>query len=293
MKEYYKITEVARLYGLCTDTLRYYEEQGLLHPHRSEAGYRLYSIDDICNLNVIRALRELDMPVEHMRRYFGERTVASTLDMLDEQDAAIRARIAALRDARAAVDARRARLERYDGQEPGLLRLLELPQEVLNLLEIGALSAGHCRALLALEDVILEREIDFALKKLAHRHEEVIRALGTQCMGAVLDESQRARGIYNHFCSVFYLGCRRREADGALPAGAYASVFYRGPYSQLADVCAALWPRLAAQGLRQDGPVMELYHIDAHDTARVDEYLTEVQVRVARAGQKGSGEHGV
>ena len=127
MKEYYKITEVARLYGLCTDTLRYYEEQGLLHPHRSEAGYRLYSIDDICNLNVIRALRELDMPVEHMRRYFGERTVASTLDMLDEQDAAIRARIAALRDARAAVDARRARLERYDGQEPGLLRLLELP----------------------------------------------------------------------------------------------------------------------------------------------------------------------
>ena len=82
-------------------------------------------------------------------------------------------------------------------------------------------------------------------------------------------------------------------ASGKLPAGAYASVFYRGPYSQLADVCAALWPRLAAQGLRQDGPVMELYHIDAHDTARVDEYLTEVQVRVARAGQKGSGEHGV
>lgn len=39
--------------------------------------------------------------------------------------------------------------------------------------------------------------------------------------------------------------------------------------------------------------MMELYHIDAHDTARVDEYLTEVQVRVARAGQKGSGEHGV
>ena len=256
MKEYYKITEVARLYGLCTDTLRYYEEQGLLHPHRSETGYRLYSIDDICNLNVIRALRELDMPVEHMRRYFGERTVASTLDMLDEQDAAIRARIAALRDARAAVDARRARLERYDGQEPGLLRLLELPERPCLQLQ---------------EDVILEREIDFALKKLAHRHEEVIRALGTQCMGAVLDESQRARGIYNHFCSVFYLGCRRREADGALPAGAYASVFYRGPYSQLADVCAALWPRLAAQGLRQDGPVMELYHIDAPDTARVDE----------------------
>ena len=129
---------------------------------------------------------------------YGQGLMSAELpDTTDEQDAAIRARIAALRDARAAVDARRARLERYDGQEPGLLRLLELPERPCLQLQ---------------EDVILEREIDFALKKLAHRHEEVIRALGTQCMGAVLDESQRARGIYNHFCSVFYLGCRKREA---------------------------------------------------------------------------------
>ena len=58
-------------------------------------------------------------------------------------------------------------------------------------------------------------------------------------------------------------------------------------------MCAALWPRLAAEGLRPDGPVMELYHIDAHDTARVDEYLTEVQVRVARRAPEGSREYGV
>ena len=132
MKQFYQIHELAKLFDLCPDTLRYYEEKGLLHPVRGENRYRMYGIQDVCTLNIIRALRELDMPVEHMRRYFGERTVASTLDMLDEQDAAIRARIAALRDARAAVDARRARLERYDGQEPGLLRLLELlPVQVL------------------------------------------------------------------------------------------------------------------------------------------------------------------
>lgn len=233
MKEYYKITEVARLYGLCTDTLRYYEEQGLLHPHRSETGYRLYSIDDICNLNVIRALRELDMPVEHMRRYFGERTVASTLDMLDEQDAAIRARIAALRDARAAVDARRARLERYDGQEPGLLRLLELPERPCLQLQ---------------EDVILEREIDFALKKLAHRHEEVIRALGTQCMGAVLDESQRARGIYNHFaaCSTWAAagGKRTARCPRALTPAFFTAV-RTASLRTYAPRCGPVWPHRA------------------------------------------------
>ena len=83
MKEYYKITEVARLYGLCTDTLRYYEEQGLLHPHRSETGYRLYSIDDICNPNVIRALRELKIPTRAIRTYLERRSVGETLSLLD------------------------------------------------------------------------------------------------------------------------------------------------------------------------------------------------------------------
>ena len=56
MKPSYQITEVARLYGLNPDTLRYYEEQGLLHPVRGENRYRMYGIDDICNINVIRAL---------------------------------------------------------------------------------------------------------------------------------------------------------------------------------------------------------------------------------------------
>ena len=279
MKEYYKITEVARLYGLCTDTLRYYEEQGLLHPHRSEAGYRLYSIDDICNLNVIRAcgswtcpwstapviLRDVQWPPHWT--CWTSRTLPS-------------GRALPPCGTRAPPWMRAGRV--WSGMT-GRSRACCACWSCRNvpacncrrMLSWSARSTSHC-------------------KKLAHRHEEVIRALGTQCMGAVLDESQRARGIYNHFCSVFYLGCRRREADGALPAGAYASVFFTAARTAgLRTYAPRCGPSLAAQGLRQDGPVMELYHIDAHDTARVDEYLTEVQVRVARAGQKGSGEHGV
>ena len=62
MKAYYRIGEIARLYGLNADTLRYYEEQGLLHPARDEEnGYRLYTIRDVCTLNVIRSLRSLDV----------------------------------------------------------------------------------------------------------------------------------------------------------------------------------------------------------------------------------------
>ena len=40
MKDLYKIHEIAKLFGLHPDTLRYYEEKGLLHPERGENGPR-------------------------------------------------------------------------------------------------------------------------------------------------------------------------------------------------------------------------------------------------------------
>ena len=54
MKQFYQIHELAKLFDLCPDTLRYYEEKGLLHPVRGENRYRMYGIQDVCTLNIIR-----------------------------------------------------------------------------------------------------------------------------------------------------------------------------------------------------------------------------------------------
>ena len=43
MKDYYKINEIAKLYGIGVDSLRYYERLGILKPRRDTNGYRLYS----------------------------------------------------------------------------------------------------------------------------------------------------------------------------------------------------------------------------------------------------------
>ncbi|MEG1073346.1 MAG: MerR family DNA-binding transcriptional regulator, partial [Oscillospiraceae bacterium] len=34
MQDLYKINEIAKLFSLCPDTLRYYEEKGLISPER-------------------------------------------------------------------------------------------------------------------------------------------------------------------------------------------------------------------------------------------------------------------
>ena len=71
MKDLYQIHEIARLFGLHPDTLRYYEEKGLLLPQRGENDYRMYTFQDICTLNIILAQRELGVPVEEIGAIWG------------------------------------------------------------------------------------------------------------------------------------------------------------------------------------------------------------------------------
>lgn len=51
--KYYMISVVAKSYGIHPQTLRLYEREGLLRPSRTEGNTRLYSEDDLKQLEVI------------------------------------------------------------------------------------------------------------------------------------------------------------------------------------------------------------------------------------------------
>ena len=59
------VSEVARLANVSVRTLHHYDEIGLLVPSsRTDAGYRLYSDDDLRRLQEILLFRELEIPLE-------------------------------------------------------------------------------------------------------------------------------------------------------------------------------------------------------------------------------------
>ena len=278
MKQFYQIHELAKLFDLCPDTLRYYEEKGLLHPVRGENRYRMYGIQDVCTLNIIRALRELKIPTRAIRAYLERRSVGETLSLLDREEALLRRRMAELEaeqqlrrrmaELEAALEearARRARLEQYRAAEDGRVFFRREEARPYVFLE---------------EDIILEKEIDFLLKKLEHRHQDYLKIIGSQCMGAAVDEEWLSRGVYNHFSRVFFLTEPGLPHDDALPAGEYACLYYRGAYDRLEEHCGVLLAGIAAAGRRPAGPPLELYRVDAHDTNREEEYVTELQMRV-------------
>ena len=69
MKDYYKINEISKLYGIGVDSLRYYERLGILKPRRDTNGYRLYDLKDMYKLTVIRDLRKLDFSMSQIKEF--------------------------------------------------------------------------------------------------------------------------------------------------------------------------------------------------------------------------------
>lgn len=63
-----KIQEIEIHSGLDRATIRYYEKEGLLNPHRTENGYRDYSDADLEEVKRIRLFRQLEMPLEQIRQ---------------------------------------------------------------------------------------------------------------------------------------------------------------------------------------------------------------------------------
>jgi len=72
--EYFTISIVSSMYGVHPQTLRLYEREGLLIPHRSEGNRRLYSREDLRRLKIILSLtRELGVNLAGVEIILGMR----------------------------------------------------------------------------------------------------------------------------------------------------------------------------------------------------------------------------
>lgn len=266
MKEYYKINEISKLYGIGVDSLRYYEKIGVLVPKRDHNGYRIYGLHDIYKLNMIRDLRQLDFSMKHIKDYLDHQSLENTLNLLNKEQELIQIKLDELQTIQRKIQDR-------------ILTLSSASKIKTDTFTIKSLPDRPCLRLNT--HITRDEEMDFAIKKLHRKHESKIQDFGNQLFGASVSVEDVNKGIKDVFNSVFFIMEQEdSEFDFVLPEGDYLSLYYRGDYRQSYERILDILTYAKEKGYQLLSDPFEIYEIDNRDTVRSEEFLTEIQVRI-------------
>ncbi|MGN0659202.1 MAG: MerR family transcriptional regulator [Emergencia sp.] len=263
-KEYYKIGEISALYGIGTDSLRYYEEIGILKPRRDDNGYRMYSISDIRTLNILRELRSIGFSMAEIKAHLSDFNLEKTLALFQREIEAIDEKSAQLQRLRDQLSGRIEEINRHVKPDPDHMKpaVYHLPER---------------RILSLTENVYRDDDLDYVIKKLQKENEDQLYIIGNGGIGATIPLDYVMSGGYGHFNSVFCL-TEDDDYDGILPEGDYLCSTVKGSYRTVPAAWNALFAELRRLDLSPAGDPMERYIIDNHDTSDESEYITQLQI---------------
>lgn len=274
MKDRYKIGEISKLYGIGVDSLRYYEKIGALRPHRDANNYRLYTLNDIYKLSIIRDLLGLDFSMAQIKQYLDDQTLDSTFALLYREESLVEEKLLRLSEQKDILHKRIQDLKLACQSPVGQFVRLSLPER---------------RCVQLNEHITRNEEMDFLIKRLHQKYESQLRSFGTQTIGACFSMEDWAKGNVNVYRSVFFVMDDSRspspDHDFLLPAGEYVSYLYRGAYEQNGERLHELYRYLSESHWKPCGDPFELYKIDNRDTADPNEFLTEIQIGIVPEDQ--------
>ena len=264
------VGDFSRATHLSVKTLRHYHEVGLLEPAavNPDTGYRYYSAGQIPTAQVIRRLRDLEMPVADVKAVLAaadaparNALIAAHLDRLEAE----------LAQTRAAVDSLRSLL-----QPPAHAPAIEHRS-------VPATAAAGIGAVVDRADSLAWWQ--GALAELR----ATVRAQGLQAAGpagGVFDSAifQRDRGEATVFVPVRgQVRAIGRVAPLVIPAAELAIISHHGSLADADLSYATLGSYAATHEISIDGPLREYYLRGAGDTPDEAEWRTEIGWPIFRA----------
>ena len=267
MKDYYKIGEISKIYGIGRDSLMYYEDIGILKPFRDKNGYRMYKLSDIWRLNLIKELRSLNFPMKKIKEYLDDRNIESTKKILNKEISLIDEKIEEL----------------LSYKQNIMKRLDTINDELRNLklYEIDLIYINKRKALELNANITKDEEFDFLIQKLQKDYENRFTILGNNNIGSSFCLDKIKQGIYNEFKSVFcFLEDEEEIYNIIFNEGYYLTLTYKGEYKNNKHHINKMFKYIEEKGYKVISDPIEIYKIDIHETEDINEFITEIQIPV-------------
>lgn len=269
MKKEYTIGEICALYNIGPDSMRYYEKMGLITPERKKNGYRVYTLQEIWKLNIIKDLRKLDFSVKQIKEYLEDRTVQTTKDLIKKEIDMIQNEIAELSKVQKNLERR--------------LKTLKSIETIEEYEKIKIKKISSRKMVLVKESTSKDEEVDLAFRKLERKNDEKALLFGNKNMGVFISDQGMEKGIYNLYENVFFfVDESEKDYDMILPEGDYLTLIYQGAYKKSQYFFQQLLSYIKENEYSIVGSPMEIYRIDIHETSREKEFITEIQIPITK-----------
>lgn len=267
MKDYYKIGEISKIYGIGRDSLMYYEDIGILKPFRYKNGYRMYKLSDIWRLNLIKELRSLNFPMKKIKEYLDDRNIESTKEILNKEIILIDEKI-----------------EELLSYKQNIMKRLDTINDELRNLKLYEIDLVYINKRKALElnaNITKDEEFDFLIQKLQKDYENRFTILGNNNIGSSFCLDKIKQGIYNEFKSVFcFLEDEEEIYNIIFNEGYYLTLTYKGKYKNNKHYINKMFKYIEEKGYKIISDPIEIYKIDIHETEDINEFITEIQIPV-------------
>lgn len=258
------------MFHLSVGTLRHYEKIGMLTPEYvdQETGYRYYSTRQFECLNTIRYLRVLDMPLEQIADFLGNRDVERIQELLQQQKETVIQKQRKLQIIERKIDNRLQQLADALSSELDVIRMTEIPPRRIAWIR-NQLSP---KTYLDLETSIRELEQD---------QKDAVVFLGK--VGVGIGRERLLEKAYERYDMVFLLLDAEDVYSGAteeLPAENCVTVRFCGSHKDAPAYYQKLDEYMEENGLCVDGFSKEITMIDDGFTGDADKFVTEIQIPV-------------
>lgn len=276
MPELFSIGEMSKIHDVPIKTLRYYDEIGLFVPYEinEETGYRYYAYNQFEQLNTIKFLKYLGVPLKEIKGYLKLRDKEAYLKLLAKEKLIIEEKMAVYSKMLASIEGQMVEVQQADNATVEVCEVKHIPS----------------RQVLRFESRIQDqRDLELALHKLK---KEAYGALPIVIgmVGLTINRANLLVGDYDKFDSVFILLEHDSELDEAqlsfayeLPGGEHACINYRGDdHLNSPMYYGKLMAYIEENDYEPVGDAVERVIINAYKSQIQDEHLTEIQVPVKK-----------
>ncbi|WP_028399785.1 MerR family transcriptional regulator [Ectobacillus panaciterrae] len=272
MKNRFLIGEMSKLHNTSIKTLRYYDEIGLFEPIEIDEnnGYRYYSTEQFEQLNTINYLKALGLSLKEIKVQLENRDIEYFLKLLKKQKEITENKIKEL-------ELIRSRFEN---------RIKELDQaRRIKELEVVIIKHLQERKIVSLKEKICsEPELELSLRKLENiSNKDSSIFIGGVGLTVAIHNIKKMK--FNEYNSIFIL----LEEDlvdtklvTTLQQSEYACIYYRGNHNDSPKYYRILLDYIDKNGLQIIGDSIERTIIDQFISKNKEDYLTEIQIPVAK-----------